>query len=158
MSEKRDLENDLGHAVRMTRFELTEALGYWGRLAQELEAENARLREQLEQAQAEAAAMREALAPFANVEIDPGVPDHLTFYVIGQTDYKPLTVKDVRNARQALSTSAGREYAERVRKLEAALRGLLLSADCSWEERGEGHDWQEACEAARKLLRGDDDK
>ena len=41
---------------------------------------------------------------------------------------------------------------ERIRKLEAALHGLLLSADCTWEERGEGHDWPEACQVARKAL------
>lgn len=33
-----------------------------------------------------------------------------------------------------------------------ALKGLLLSADCAWEERREGHDWHEACECARKAI------
>jgi hypothetical protein len=37
-------------------------------------------------------------------------------------------------------------------RLTEALRGLLLSADCSWEEQGGGHDWPEACEEARAAL------
>lgn len=36
--------------------------------------------------------------------------------------------------------------------LEAALRGLLMSADCEWEERNEGHDWPTACVEARRVL------
>lgn len=37
-------------------------------------------------------------------------------------------------------------------RLHAALWGLLLSADAAWEENGGGHDWHEACEAARAAL------
>jgi hypothetical protein len=33
-----------------------------------------------------------------------------------------------------------------------ALRDLLLSADCTWESNNGGHDWREACEAARAAL------
>lgn len=40
----------------------------------------------------------------------------------------------------------------RVGELEAALRGVLLSADASWEEGRWGHDWPEACVAARAAL------
>lgn len=36
--------------------------------------------------------------------------------------------------------------------LREALKGMLLSADCRWEELREGHDWPEACEKARKAL------
>jgi hypothetical protein len=37
-------------------------------------------------------------------------------------------------------------------RLREALRGLLLSADCAWEERHGGHDWPEAVAAARAAL------
>ena len=47
---------------------------------------------------------------------------------------------------------SGKELVERVEKLEETLELMLLSADCSWEERGEGHDWREACQFARKVL------
>jgi hypothetical protein len=33
-----------------------------------------------------------------------------------------------------------------------ALRDLLLSADCTWESIGGGHDWREACDRARAAL------
>jgi hypothetical protein len=36
--------------------------------------------------------------------------------------------------------------------LRQALIDLLASADASWEERRLGHDWAEACEAARAAL------
>ena len=45
--------------------------------------------------------------------------------------------------------------AERIRVLEEALRGILLSADASWEEGGLGHDWPEAMAAARLALAHD---
>jgi hypothetical protein len=44
------------------------------------------------------------------------------------------------------------DYMLRVQMLEDVIRTMLLSADCSWEERNEGHDWREACEFARKAL------
>jgi hypothetical protein len=37
--------------------------------------------------------------------------------------------------------------------LRHALADLLNSADASWEERGLGHDWPEACEQARQILK-----
>lgn len=40
----------------------------------------------------------------------------------------------------------------RIARLEEALKIMLISADCSWEEHNEGHDWREACEFARKVL------
>lgn len=40
-----------------------------------------------------------------------------------------------------------------VERLSDALRGMLLSADCSWENNNQGHDWPEACEKARAALR-----
>lgn len=36
--------------------------------------------------------------------------------------------------------------------LAKSVRALLLSADSSWEDRGEGHDWSNACESARKTM------
>ena len=53
------------------------------------------------------------------------------------------------NSKQSSENSALRS---RVQALEDALRGLLLSADCGWEERNEGHDWAEACTAARAAI------
>jgi hypothetical protein len=32
------------------------------------------------------------------------------------------------------------------------LRKVFLSADCTWEERNEGHDWAEWCQMARAFL------
>jgi hypothetical protein len=37
-------------------------------------------------------------------------------------------------------------------RIEQALRNLLMSADCTWEQRRLGHDWAEACESARAAL------
>jgi len=36
--------------------------------------------------------------------------------------------------------------------LRQAIRDLLMSADCEWENKRLGHDWAEACDAARVLL------
>lgn len=36
--------------------------------------------------------------------------------------------------------------------LRQALVGMLQSQDCTWEERNEGHDWAQACAAARAAL------
>ena len=44
---------------------------------------------------------------------------------------------------------------EREAKLRATIRYLLLSADCSWEENNEGHDWAQACQMAREVLKGE---
>ena len=62
-----------------------------------------------------------------------------------------VKLEHVRQFLQSPAAKAG----ERVRAMEAvyhALRGLLLSADCAWEERNEGHDWAEACQKARAAL------
>lgn len=40
----------------------------------------------------------------------------------------------------------------RERALREAGRGMVLAADCSWEQGG-GHDWHEACEQMRAALR-----
>lgn len=52
------------------------------------------------------------------------------------------------------------ELMRRARQLEAenidlrrSLGDLLLSADAMWEEKRLGHDWAEACEVARAVLR-----
>lgn len=51
-------------------------------------------------------------------------------------------------------------WRERAEKAEAerdaalrALRAMLLSADASWEEADAGHDWRQACDEARKVIR-----
>jgi len=41
-----------------------------------------------------------------------------------------------------------------IERLRDALEGLLLSADCAWEARDEGHDWAESCRTARAVLKG----
>jgi hypothetical protein len=38
---------------------------------------------------------------------------------------------------------------EKVARLRLVIQKLLMSADCTWEERREGHDWAEACAEAR---------
>ena len=40
----------------------------------------------------------------------------------------------------------------RVAELISAMNGLLLSADASWEDSRDGHDWPEACQEARAAL------
>jgi len=35
---------------------------------------------------------------------------------------------------------------------QSVICDFLRSADCAWEESDGGHDWREACEAARKAL------
>lgn len=53
-----------------------------------------------------------------------------------------------------LKTKPSRRFvdAEKVAKLEQALRDMLASADCEWENRKRGHDWVEACQHARDVL------
>lgn len=48
--------------------------------------------------------------------------------------------------------AAMQRRAARIEKLEQTIRDLLASADCTWEERRLGHDWADACEAARAAL------
>ena len=48
-----------------------------------------------------------------------------------------------------------RQGRARIKELGETIRDLLLSADCTWEERKEGHDWAEACVAARRALAGE---
>ena len=33
-----------------------------------------------------------------------------------------------------------------------ALKNMLMSQDCEWENKDQGHDWAEACEYARKVI------
>ncbi len=56
-------------------------------------------------------------------------------------------VAEVERLRERATAAEAREA-----RLKQALRDLLMSADCTWEERREGHDWAEACEAARAAL------
>jgi hypothetical protein len=62
---------------------------------------------------------------------------------------------DVVDANTKLVASAPVLLAER-NALKQALIDLLASADSSWEERRLGHDWAEACEAARIVLKNTD--
>ena len=43
-------------------------------------------------------------------------------------------------------------YRERVARLREALEGLALAADCTWEDRNEGHDWADAVAFARTVM------
>lgn len=43
---------------------------------------------------------------------------------------------------------------EKVKQLEGALRNMLKSQDCEWENKNMGHDWREACNDARTALGG----
>lgn len=42
-------------------------------------------------------------------------------------------------------------------RLREVVKNLLLSADCEWENRNIGHDWADACAAARSELQEDKD-
>ena len=69
--------------------------------------------------------------------------------------------RELEEAREGLrkATDAyldGRKRSDtRAETAEAALRGLLLSADCEWENQRLGHDWHEACVEARAALGGE---
>lgn len=41
-------------------------------------------------------------------------------------------------------------------RLREAVSGLLRSADCSWYERNDGHDWRDAVDTARAALQPKD--
>jgi hypothetical protein len=43
-------------------------------------------------------------------------------------------------------------FREQREKVVGVVRNLLESADASWEENNGGHDWPDACKAARELL------
>lgn len=51
------------------------------------------------------------------------------------------------------STPSGVEVENK--RLRQAIRDLLNSADCEWENRNEGHDWPVAVAAARAILKGE---
>jgi hypothetical protein len=65
-----------------------------------------------------------------------------------------LTEDDSRNAGREGWKADLAAAQKREKRLRRMIRDLLLSADCTWEERNEGHDWAEMCQAARKLLEG----
>ena len=44
------------------------------------------------------------------------------------------------------------QWRDMCRRMDLQLRELLMSADCEWENKRQGHDWAEACESTRKLL------
>lgn len=46
----------------------------------------------------------------------------------------------------------------REKVLRGVVRGMLLSADASWEESNQGHDWSQACVDARAALAPDSQK
>ena len=46
-----------------------------------------------------------------------------------------------------------RHLERRIEKLVDVVRCLLLSADAAWEADAGGHDWPEACQLARALLK-----
>lgn len=37
-------------------------------------------------------------------------------------------------------------------QLLEALENMLMSQDCEWENKDQGHDWAEACRYARKII------
>jgi len=55
---------------------------------------------------------------------------------------------DVLRANRDLIVRAVNAHARLVR----TVRGLLMSADAMWEEKGMGHDWAAECRLARALL------
>lgn len=43
-------------------------------------------------------------------------------------------------------------HEEQMRSARQIIRDLLQSADCEWENKNQGHDWAQACVAARQYL------
>ena len=39
-----------------------------------------------------------------------------------------------------------------IEEMAQAIRNLLKSADCTWYERNEGHDWKDAVDEAEKII------
>jgi predicted nucleic acid-binding Zn-ribbon protein len=83
--------------------------------------------------------------------IKNGCPDCFNEYYS-----KEITKLQAENERLALRVNNLMEHeAELVaenERLKKAIKQLLLSADCSWEEKEEGHDWALACSQARQAL------
>ena len=78
--------------------------------------------------------------PFARSEcmvVDFGVCDNQ--YVI-ESELLNKTLSEAKGWRDMCS------------RMDLQLRDLLMSADCEWENKRQGHDWAEACESTRKLL------
>ena len=66
-------------------------------------------------------------------------PEDLIAIVHGE-----ITLEEARYAAHAINQHE---------KLVAVVRCLLLSADAAWEDDAGGHDWPEACQLARALLK-----
>jgi len=66
-------------------------------------------------------------------------PEDLIAIVHGE-----ITLEEARYAAHAINQHE---------KLVAVVRCLLLSADAAWEADAGGHDWPEACQLARALLK-----
>ena len=76
---------------------------------------------------------------------------------VGGKGFWGLVPKDRSKWEKAAWSQAQAEYAARAinqhEKLVAVVRCLLLSADAAWEADAGGHDWPEACQLARALLK-----
>jgi hypothetical protein len=84
-------------------------------------------------------------------EDEPNDPDHRAANAPSDAHYSGVAPSAMFVSRRWWEYQSAR--AER---LEKALRGLLMSADCTWEIDRKGHDWPDACEAARAALEGND--
>ena len=75
------------------------------------------------------------------------VPDDGNGYAFAEDNEeepRPLTLEEITFATHAINQHE---------KLVAVVRCLLLSADAAWEADAGGHDWPEACQLARALLK-----
>jgi len=75
------------------------------------------------------------------------VPDDGNGYAVAEDNEdepRPLTLEEITFAAHAINQHD---------KLVAVVRCLLLSADAAWEADAGGHDWPEACQLARALLK-----
>lgn len=97
--------------------------------------------------------MREALDGFSTMP-NPGHTEMHQRMAALQRDMVVRCGAVLVAAVDALKAQPARRFveAEKVSKLEQALRDMLASADCEWENRKQGHDWAEACQQARVAL------
>jgi len=106
-----------------------------GCACQEAHAEDvARLTKQLDEARAELAVARS-----------------LHDVAISQRDGANFLLSEVERERDEAREKLAKERYN-VSLLRYSVIDLLMSADASWEERRLGHDWAEACEAARAAI------
>jgi len=126
---------------------------YWEReLEKSEDSNNARqhtidgLQRELEQANAALKKLHQENTQLHEQLAEPLIINHQANAAIEQAKQEIALLRRVNAEVEML-----RQENERYRQV---IKDLLMSADCTWEERNEGHDWPEACDQARKALGG----